>query len=189
MRECITCGARIGIRATRCPPCRRAYRTSYEAERAEKARLAAQESSASYDVSSTEMGLELVDYTVPGSASKVPSFSGVPPKAKPVPAQQVITDGRVPSPAERQYRPSLTGIPNSIRRDRVKLNAELARQKIGEEEDASDVTSWDELQSRNARQNDGRTVVFDRPALPPPGARPVRQVDYLGRSIPRARWS
>ena len=184
MRRCEDCGAKIGIRATRCPPCRRAYRTQYENDRAARVRQAAQEARARDDVVEDEVGLEVVDYCAPGAASKPPSFSGVPPKPQPVRVVEVIGDGRVRHPAERVPRRDLTGIPATTRMDRARLDAELRRQEIGYD---SEMASWDELQS--ARHDNGRTVSFHVPALPPPGARQAPRVNALGQSIPRARWS
>lgn len=125
------------------------------------------------------------------SASKPPSFSGVPKKPKATkPVQDVITDGRVPSPAERERRYDLRGIPASVRHDRVRPEAALARQQIGADEDASELASWKDIRARNARQDDGRTMSFHVPAFPPTGGLPAPRVDRLGRSIPRSttRW-
>jgi hypothetical protein len=69
------------------------------------------------------------------------SRSSALPAFKPVRTEDIISDGRVPHPAERQHRPSLSGIPNSIRRDRAKLDAELRRQEIGAEDEVSDMMS------------------------------------------------
>jgi hypothetical protein len=80
----------------------------------------------------------------------------------------------------------MDGIPNAIRRDRVRLEQEWRRQQMGEE---NDMAGWDELQARNARQADGHTVVFSRPASVPLSSQPRRMVNALGQSIPRARWS
>lgn len=52
----------------------------------------------------------------------------------------------------------------------------------GADYDASEVTSWDELHPRNARQDGGRTVVFDKSAFPPSGSQPLRRVNALGQS-------
>jgi hypothetical protein len=192
MRECVDCGERIGIRATRCKSCRRIHRTRYERDRVAAQRDSrAADAPETYAPESTVVGRDMIarDYTIPGSASKPPSFDVHPKQPKPT-RPDVITDGRVPSPVERQHRPSLDGIPNAIRRDRVRLEAALARQNSGADYDASEMTSWDELQARNARKDDGRTVLFDKSAFSPPGPRPLRQVNAIGQSIPRARrWS
>jgi hypothetical protein len=184
MRTCEDCGDPVSGRRKRCPDCKRA-----DHARAEKARREAAKSAPSYDSSSTAVGLDMLacDYTIPGSASKPPSFDVHPKTPRPV-CQEIITDGRVRSPAERQHRPSLEGIPNAIRRDRVRLEATLARQQIGADEGDSDMASWDELQARNTRQND--RVSFHVPALPPAGTRPAR-MKHLGQSVPRSGrgWS
>lgn len=182
MRTCKDCGDPVSGRRKRCPDCKRA-----DHAKAEKARREAIKERESYAPDSTPVGLDMIarDYTILGAASKPPSFDVHPKQPKPA-RQEVITDGRVPSPAERQHRPSLEGIPNAIRRDRVRLEAEWRRQQIG---DDSEMASWDDLQARKTRHNDGRTVVFDRPPVQPINARSMRQVNGLGQSIPRARWS
>jgi hypothetical protein len=124
----------------------------------------------------------VIDYT--RGATRPPQFPGriVPPK--PVHNEEVVTDGRVPSPRERERRYDLTGISNETRRDRVRLEVALARQQTGADEDASEMASWEDLQARNTRHNDGRTVSFHVPAFPPIDTRPAR-VNALGQSIPR----
>jgi hypothetical protein len=180
VRTCEDCGDPVSGRRKRCPDCKRA-----DHARAEKARRETVKSGVGDDSSeSAAVGL-VVDYTK--GAIRPPQFPGriVPPK--PVRVQDVITDGRVPSPAEREPRYDLTGIPASVRQDRVRLEVALARQQTSADEDASDMTSWEALQARNTRHNDGRTVSFHVPAFPPPGPRPVRRVNALGQSIPRSR--
>jgi hypothetical protein len=170
VRECVDCGASIGIRATRCKRCRRIHRTRKERDRVAAQRESrADDSAPDYSPESTAVGRDMLerDYTIPGSAAKPPSFDVHPKQPRTVRRDEdVITDGRTPSPAERwaaQHQRSLDGIPNSIRRDRVRLEQVLAAQQSGGEDGDPEMTSWDELQGRNARQADDRMVSF--PAL------------------------
>jgi hypothetical protein len=150
------------------------------------ARIAAAESGHEYSDIADRDDQVIVDYAKQGT--KPPSDAHLR-KVREPQADEVITDGRVPSPAERQHRHDMTGIPNAVRRDRVPLDAELARQQFGAEDDASDMMSWDEVQSRNARQSDSRMVSFHIPApgSPSAGAQPLLRMNHLGQSVPRSR--
>ena len=180
MRSCVNCGTRIGIRATRCPPCRRAYRTQYENDRAAKVRQAAQEARARDNAVEDEVDQEVVDYCAPGAASRPPSFSGVPAKPKPVRTQEVLGDGRVPHPADRGHRYDLTGLSGSARQNRYNVEREMVRQIRGEDDD-SDMMNWNDLQAVNMRFNDNRKVTFPAPSMATPA------YDHLGRPFGRAR--
>jgi hypothetical protein len=58
------------------------------------------------------------------------------------------------------------------------------KQQIG---DDNEMMSWNQMQ---IRQDDGRKVLFDRPAVPAPmNTRQAFRVNALGQSIPRPRWS
>lgn len=103
---------------------------------------------------------------------------------------ELITDGRTPSPQERWsrlHRRDLDGsIPNLLRRDRVKLDAVLAVQNPVAAEQP-DMETWHELEAGNARRTRGADFskpTFDR--SPNSGPR----TNALGQSVRRARrWS
>jgi hypothetical protein len=77
---------------------------------------------------------------------------------------------------------TLTGIPPSIRQDRVRLERALAARDSAPDHE-SDVTSWEELQQRNAARANDQTVDFSRgPSMEPPTG-----YDHLGRPFPRPR--
>src|SRR5262249_5257877 len=122
MRSCRDCGARIGIRATRCADCRRKYRTAYERDRARTQRdesLYERHESPRYNGLDSDI---VVDYTTPGSASRPPSFDvrkGMVPRWVREPGE--ISDGRVLSPQARWQatQPSLAGLPANVRQDYV----------------------------------------------------------------------
>jgi hypothetical protein len=185
MRTCEECQEPIeGTRRKRHPECKRLAHA-----RAEKARREAvkERLSDSWSPESTAVGRDMIarDFTIPGSASKPPSFSGVPEKPKAARLDpDVVHDPRVPHPNDREQKHSMDGMPNAIRRDRVRLELEWRRQQMAEE---NETVSWDEL--KNAPQADGHTVEFNRPASVPQNTRPRRMVNALGQSIPRARWS
>src|ERR1700683_1304970 len=110
MRTCVSCGDPVSGRRKRCADCKRA-----DHAKAEKARRGAVKDRPDYSPESTEIGRAMLgrDYTIPGSASKPPSFDIHPRQPKPVHTQTEITDGRVPHPSERGRTPDLTGIPNA----------------------------------------------------------------------------
>jgi len=177
MNECIDCGDPIGIRATRCKPCRRIHRTRYERDRV--ARLERRPSDSGPE---TDLLGPVVDYMAGGT--RPPDFSGITRQPKATrPPQAEITDGRVPHPRDRAPKRDLAGIPAEVRQDREKLRRELAKR------DEADMSSWETMQARNARQADGRVVDFSRPALPALAARSVPRVNAIGQSVPRPRWS
>jgi hypothetical protein len=177
MNECVDCGEPIGIRATRCKPCRRTHRTRYERDRVARLDRHSSDSGPASDVIGP-----VVDYMSGGT--RPPSFPGiVHPPGAPTPQQIEVTDGRVPHPRDRAPKRDLTGIPNEVRQDHQKLRKELAKR------DEAEMSSWELMQARNSVQADGRMVSFERPALPAFNTRSGRQIDYLGRSIPRARYS
>jgi hypothetical protein len=163
MNDCVDCGARIGIRATRCKPCRRVYRTAYENGRAAKAREEAQESGASHDLSSTEVGREVVDYTKGGH--KVPSFSGVSPEPMPVREAEVVvvdyTHGGHAAPGQG-HRLDYSNVPGEARRDFVRASR-MAAQNSRLDEDAPEVASWEILTAVD--QGAANTVNFSGPMM------------------------
>jgi hypothetical protein len=152
-RSCRDCGDPVSGRRRRCEGCRKAERA-----RAMRERRAAESGADQWNMSEEPV----IDYMVMGAASKPPSFDGVPRQPKKTSTQEVIGDGHVPSPAERQHRPSLDGIPNYIRRDRARLDQELDQelaQQIRAEE--NELASWDQLQAAGERM--ATTVDFSRP--------------------------
>jgi hypothetical protein len=133
MKRCIDCQARIGIRATRCPDCRRAHRTRYERERAQGIRPSERPVD---DVD--DLGLPVVNVapgevvsdgkSVPGQAHQFPS-PYAPKPAEPMPTE--VMDPRVESPATRQARRTpqeRSRIPSWVRQDRQRYHAEVAAQ-------------------------------------------------------------
>ena len=130
MKRCIECGARIGIRATRCTDCRRVHRTQYQRDRR------AQEGEVIQAVD--DLGLPVVHVapgevvgdgkTVPGQAHQFPS-PYAPKPAEPRPTE--VMDPRVESPATRQARRTpqeRSRIPSWIRQDRVRYHQAVADQ-------------------------------------------------------------
>jgi len=80
----------------------------------------------------------IIDYMRGGMAP--PQFPGI---ARP-PAQQrqlVLSDGRVPHPNERVYRPDASRLTNAQRRDHCQVERDMVRQQLAAEE--NEVTSWD----------------------------------------------
>lgn len=125
-RTCLDCGTEISLRAKRCRPCKAEFRGQNMRDRraAEKAGIP--------PVLCTDA--PLVDYTLPGAASKPPSFDGV----RHSPGQQLLQevfDGRVLPPGERLTRHDLTGIPPKLRQSRAKLDEVLAGRRIMAEHD------------------------------------------------------
>lgn len=194
-RECADCGTPIGIRATRCKPCRRAYRTDYERERAQAARA---ENRERMEQVLGDQG----DLMTIGSISDGRSIGGqkfqAPTAYAPRPAApepNVVDYTTAPGPRVLRSRPDPSGIPAEVRHDRVALDRMLAAQDLGHDDGdlMSEMTSWDDLVASNSRGQDDRRVTFPALGTPrPPSifARPMPRTDYLGRSIPRAsRWS
>lgn len=178
------CGVvEVSGRRRRCESCRKAVHA-----RVMRERRAAESGHECSDVAERAEDQVIVDYTK--GPTRPPQFPGrvVPPKdAAPktgaVFARPRAESGRAAAQAQsRRY-------PERHPKDRVRLDAELARRNFGAEDDASEVMSWDELQSRNARQNDSRMVSFHVPApgSPAAGAQPERRVNAIGQSIPRSR--
>jgi hypothetical protein len=155
MRNCVDCGVRIGIRATRCKDCRRIHRTKYERER-----VASQRRPEQPDLGSTEVHGEVIDYTAPGAAARPPHEPDVPEKPKVIRDGDTVvvdyTKGGHSGPGQAQL--DLSRVPGEVRRDRVK--AEKMARKLAAEE--NDMSEWDALQAANARM--ANTVDFSRQA-------------------------
>ena len=76
----------------------------------------------------------VINVSAPGYAARPPSFDTVKLKPAPQPVQaDVISDGRVPSPAERgrRFRPDMSKISNAHRRDFVRAQQLARHQALG----------------------------------------------------------
>lgn len=195
-RMCIDCQLVPvpGRRRLRCEGCRKAHRAKVMRQRR------AAESGHELDdhARSEDEDVEVVDYTQGGYS--VPRRDIRPQQAprRPDPEPQ---DPRVESPATRGRRQyDLSKIPASVRQDRVRFEQAKARQHADDEFGRSEWdTTLQELSAKFGMQGLKpyvHDVVFERPGeqLPSMGRNPMYQprqarVDYLGRSIPRQRWS
>jgi hypothetical protein len=160
--QCVDCGERVGIRATRCKDCRRIHRTKYERDRVTAARekRAAEESACEgYDF--PPLG-GLVDYTRPGSASKPPSFGNHPVARQESRPEEAVdyTKGGHSRPGIYEKDASLAKVPGAARHDFVQAH-QMAR-TIAQAEAESELSSWEVLQLQG--QPDGHLVSF-RPAM------------------------
>ena len=125
MRQCVDCGAKVGIKATRCKPCQRDHRTAYERDRVQAKHGLRTADRPDYDL--TEVDGDVVDY-VTTPPVRVPSFDVVRPQPMTEEREEPVGDGRTPSPQERwhrQHKTDLTGMPALIRQDRVRLEREI----------------------------------------------------------------
>jgi hypothetical protein len=176
--RCVDCGVKIGIRAKRCPPCRRVYRTQYEADRVAVQRAQRPEPAPGYG----EEDERIVDYSKGGH--KAPSFDYHQPAPRPPHITDEVSDGRVENPATRKPSTHLdmSRIPGWVRRDTVRAQRMAATMARQEQTDAG--LTWD--QSLQAIQDDldhGASMVeFRAPDTSPPAG-----YDQLGRPYPRTR--
>jgi hypothetical protein len=130
IKYCVECGERIGIRATRCGPCKRIHKTkAMRGYRAQDELVTNAVDHLGLPVVQVAPGEVVGDgKTVPGQAHQFES-----PYA-PKPAEPTLTealDPRVESPATRQARRTMSErsrIPNWVRRDRVAYAREVAAQ-------------------------------------------------------------
>jgi len=107
----------------------------------------------------------VIDYTKGGT--KPPSFSGITqaPKQQPEPVVDYMKGD--PAPGGRRLQLDYSGVPNWIRRDRVR--ADRMAQEAAAEDEPSEMSSWDALQARGQRQ--ANTVSFGRSAVDMSGLR------------------
>lgn len=197
MRSCVDCGSPTGSpRRRRCVPCKKAFHA-----RSMRVRRAAESGSGWDAISDTPLAEQMVvDYTAPGAAANPPSFTihrPIKQREEPKADPEVISDGRVLSPAERQPKWDLSAVPNSIRRDRVALENYMRSRRsggqgLGPDDDAeeADMVAWYDIQARNASYRNDRVVSFHVPPAGSPalGARSQPRVNSLGQSIPRTRY-
>jgi hypothetical protein len=122
----------------------------------------------------------IVDYTIPGAASKPPSFDLHPKQVRREPEAVVDYTRGGHRPGEAPQKLDLSRIPASIRRDLVRAQQMAAAQMRRE---ASEVIDWNDLQAAQHQADSGHVV--DLVHLPPPP--PQSRYDHLGRSIPRSR--
>ncbi len=200
-RVCEDCGEPVSARRKRCPECKRADHARAEAER--RAEVRDRNSGAQDESPANEPRTEPVDYvtagSIPGQRYQFKTQYAPRPAAA-APEAIDYTQGGHDAPGHRRL--DLAGISNAVRRDRAKLEAALRGRDFGAE-DESEMSSWTDLMQRNSRPDDGRTVMFDKPAPGSPRrqARPDEgrtlssmlrtgrepNVDYLGRSTRRPR--
>jgi hypothetical protein len=186
-RTCLDCGTPISARRRRCPACKKADHARAMRE------YRAADAGHAYD-SRAEADERVVDLTGPWAAAKPPTFPGIKEQPAPLEAEPaVISDGRVASPQARweaEHARSVAGIPNDIRRDRVRLDSVLKGQNLGGGDDLPEMTTWDDLQQNIAARADDRVVSFHVPAPGSPAItgqlRPPAP-DPLGRSVRGAR--
>ena len=201
MRACEECGADIhGRRKVYCDECKRARHAAAEKDRRDAARagMAGTEQSEPADVSGV-----VSDGRAIGGEKWQAATPYRPRPAAPEPPVVDYTTADTGPRGGQPRTPDLTGIPASVRQDRVQFEKAMVRREFSGQEDDSDMTSWDALMQRNSRPDDGRTVLFDKPmpGSPQRQARPDEgrslsemlstgrepNVDYLGRSTRRPR--
>lgn len=165
-KSCADCDAEISIYATRCGPCRRAYRTQYERDRmaAEREKRRDKWNDHSGEFMTFPIGSatlpEDYDYAAPGAASKPPSFDIHPqPQKSAAVLDGDIVDysrGGMPRPGIYERRTPLDRVPGAVRRDFVK--AQTMARDLAKVDNEPELASWDQLGAQQPA--DGRTVNF-----------------------------
>jgi len=181
MRTCPECYEPVSGRRKRHPDCKRAAHA--RAEKARRDAIKDREPGSNYDLSSTEIGGEVIDYT--SGQTKPPSFSGVPPKAnrRELAAEVVdYTKGGHDGPGKAQPVLDYSRVPASVRQDRVRA-ARMAQQIARQDADSGPVMSWDSSLQAIEEQAEAHMVDFSRR---PDMSMPVG-LDHLGRPYPRSR--
>ena len=157
--RCVDCGDPVSARRRRCPPCRLDFRAQAARERR------AAEAGLDYDGHADD-AQDVIDYS--GDMARPPSFDpGRQPVRRVAQEREVLPDGRVPSPAERQRQNQLdySALPNSVRRDRALAHRLAAQQQSRAVNDEGAPLSWDmSLQDLQQRfDNAGHVVDVTRP--------------------------
>lgn len=106
----------------------------------------------------------MLDYTIPGVASKPPSFDNHPPTPKSGPELETevidYTHGGMPRPGSiYERRAPLDRVPGSVRRDLVR--AQTMAHDLTKSSDEPELMTWDQVRGQ---ADDDRVVSFGRPA-------------------------
>jgi hypothetical protein len=161
-RTCLDCDELVSARRRRCPDCRSKAHAQWKREKR------AAESGA--ESGPSERG-PVIDYMRGGGPP--PQFAGI--GRPPAPKRRdpgEISDGRVPHPSERVYRPDASQLTNAQRRDRYQVEREMVREQLAAEAEENDTVSWDSLQAANERM--ANTVSFARSPVDAGGLRGSR---------------
>jgi hypothetical protein len=153
MRTCPECSEPVPGRAKRHPECKKADHARRERDRRNAAKSGAGEWAPD---ESCAMYQSVVDYTVPGAASRPPMYETHPPPRRELVTEEVVdyTRGGRGRPSIYEHRNSLDGVKGADRRDLVKAQ-QLARALAADDE--PELASWDQVQA-----HDDRTVNFGR---------------------------
>jgi hypothetical protein len=151
---CEDCGTPVSLRRKRCTDCKREHHAKVMRDR-----RAAESGQESFDPQRLPLGQTLIDYTVPGAASRPPMHDIHPrPRRELVTDEEVIdyTKGGRSRPGIYERRAPLDGVPGHIRRDLVQAQT-MARDLAADDE--PELTSWDHVQASEP----GRMVNFGQP--------------------------
>jgi hypothetical protein len=159
---CEDCGTPVSLRRKRCPECKKDHHAQVMRER-----RAAESGQQSYDPENSLLGQTVIDYTVPGAASRPPMH-----ETHRQPRRELVTDEVVdymtadsgPRFAATSKQIYLSGVPGALRHDLVQaqkeardLAAATARDQAADDE--PELSSW----QPGRGQVTGRTINVQRP--------------------------
>lgn len=186
MTTCQDCGEPISARRKRCPDCKKA-----DHARVMREVRAANSGQQGWSPESSALGSELSDgRSVPNPYPWSTPYKPGP--AAPAPEAVDYTQGGHSAPGVRAT-PDLSRVPNRVRQDRVAYEKEMLRAEFGADDadlmPDNDMMTWDSIQARNSRGDDGRVMFPAQGELRQHTifSSPLPNVDYLGRSTRRPR--
>lgn len=151
---CEDCGTPVSLRRKRCPPCKKEHHAQVMRER-----RAAESGQESFDPKNSPLGQALIDYTVPGAASRPPMHETHRQARRELVTDEVVdyTKGGHAAPGAGRPKLDLSRVPGHIRRNLVQ--AQTMARDLAAADDEPELTSWDQVQASDP----GRTVNFGRP--------------------------